>query len=146
MLVVKLKYYSRLAIYSPKSSRLVLWCLVVEKLSLAPVHTPAVLYPCLNPFEFTSAQLEVTQLIRDPDGRRCYCLSQGSLCTSTGTRTWKKRMYAVSLFSTDMHPLKAYYKGQTAYTDKLERAHPGTFASCTATRSGPSAIRSPLRT
>ena len=45
-----------------------------------------------------------------------------------------------------MHPLKAYYKGQTAYTDKLERAHPGTFASCTATRSGPSAIRSPLRT
>ena len=41
------------------------------------------------------------------------------------TRTWRKRLYAALVSGVDQHPLRAHYKGRTAYTDTLERAHPG---------------------
>ena len=41
------------------------------------------------------------------------------------TRTWATRLDAAFVSGADQHPLKAHYKGRTAYTDKLEKACPG---------------------
>ena len=41
------------------------------------------------------------------------------------TRTWAIRLDAAFVSGADQHPLKAHYKGRTAYTDKLEKAFPG---------------------
>ena len=41
------------------------------------------------------------------------------------TETWQPRLDAAFISGADQRPLRSKHKGRTAYTDKLERSHPG---------------------